>query len=58
MKNLIASLLMLTHIPYLYSQMIDGGNQHTIVLTKDGTVWTMGSNEYGELGIVGLELGT
>jgi alpha-tubulin suppressor-like RCC1 family protein len=34
----------------LNGQYIDGGNQHTVILTKDSSVWTMGKNEYGELG--------
>ena len=50
MKNLITISFFLFPVIHLISQNIDGGNQHTIVLAKDGTVWTMGSNEYGELG--------
>lgn len=30
---------------------ISGGNTHSIALKSDGTVWTWGSNIYGELGI-------
>lgn len=29
---------------------IAGGNGHTVALKSDGTVWTWGSNSYGELG--------
>ncbi len=29
---------------------ISGGGTHTLALKDDGTVWTWGSNEYGELG--------
>jgi len=32
------------------AKIIDGGNQHTLLLANDGSVWAMGKNEYGELG--------
>ena len=30
--------------------MISAGKNHTVALRSDGTVWTWGSNEYGQLG--------
>ena len=30
--------------------MISAGNSHVIALKSDGTVWTWGNNEYGQLG--------
>ena len=30
---------------------ISAGNLHTVLLKSDGSVWTTGSNEYGQLGI-------
>ena len=47
---LIQSSVLLGTIPSVYGQYIDGGNQHTVILTKEREVWTMGKNEYGELG--------
>ena len=32
---------------------IAGGYSHSVLLNSDGTVWTWGSNSYGELGYVG-----
>ena len=29
---------------------IDAGNDHSMVLKQDGSVWATGSNEYGQLG--------
>lgn len=29
---------------------IAGGYKHTAVVTSDGTVWTWGANDYGQLG--------
>src|SRR5688572_5586180 len=33
----------------VFSQHLDGGNGHAIIL-KDGKVWTVGRNNYGQLG--------
>jgi len=30
---------------------VAGGQAHTVVLADDGTVWTCGSNQYGQLGV-------
>jgi len=49
MVKILMPIFMLLFNP-LFSQFIDGGNQHTVILTKNGEVWTMGKNEYGELG--------
>lgn len=35
---------------YCFSQQVDGGNGHAIILDKDGFVYTVGSNNYGQLG--------
>jgi alpha-tubulin suppressor-like RCC1 family protein len=30
---------------------INGGSNHTVAIKKDGTLWTCGLNEYGQLGL-------
>lgn len=44
---LLVLLLAAVEVP---AQYIDGGNQHSVILTKEKEVWTVGMNEYGELG--------
>ncbi|CEF62183.1 E3 ubiquitin-protein ligase MYCBP2 [Strongyloides ratti] len=34
---------------------IKAGDNHSIILTKDGSVYTFGSNDYGQLGIENIE---
>jgi alpha-tubulin suppressor-like RCC1 family protein len=34
----------------LTGQVLDGGNGHAIILDKKGKVWTIGRNNYGQLG--------
>ncbi len=34
---------------------VAGGGEHTVVLLKDGSVWAWGSNEFGQLGIPGID---
>jgi len=33
-----------------YEPMVDGGNNHSVALKGDGTVWAWGYNKYGQLG--------
>ena len=35
---------------YAGCQAISAGDYHSMVLKKDGSVWTTGRNEYGQLG--------
>ncbi len=37
-------------VDVLSRQVIDGGNDHTVAVRSDGTVWTWGHNESGQLG--------
>ena len=32
------------------AQHVSGGTNHTLILKKDGTGWSIGSNTYGQLG--------
>ena len=51
-------------VPYPVRMHIDGvkdiasGADHTLILKTDGTVWSTGSNRYGQLGIGETSLGT
>jgi len=38
-----------------YSQCLDGGNGHALILEPDGSVWTVGRNNFGQLGIGSFE---
>lgn len=35
----------------LHCQQVDAGNGHAIILTTDGSVWTCGRNNHGQLGV-------
>jgi alpha-tubulin suppressor-like RCC1 family protein len=39
----------------LSGQIVDGGNGHAIILDKQGNVWTIGRNNFGQLGDNTLE---
>lgn len=43
---LILIILSLT----LSGQILDGGNGHALILDKQGHVWTIGRNNFGQLG--------
>ena len=45
------TLLLVLFISTGYSQQVDGGNGHAIILDKDGDVWTIGRNYFGQLGV-------
>jgi len=47
-------ILAITSLP-LSGQILDGGNGHAIILDKQGHVWTIGRNNYGQLGDGTLE---
>lgn len=49
MKDRI-TLLCLMIVFSTKAQLLDGGNGHSIILDKNGTVWTIGRNNYGQLG--------
>lgn len=49
MKIFFIISILFTSITSL-SQIIDGGNGHAIILDKKGYVWTIGRNNYGQLG--------
>lgn len=38
------------YLTTIYSQQIDGGNGHALILDKNGHVWAIGRNNYGQLG--------
>lgn len=35
----------------LWAQQVDAGNGHAIIMDKDGAIWTVGRNNFGQLGI-------
>lgn len=46
----IAILLILTVILIPVSgQILDGGNGHAIIVDRQGNVWTIGRNNYGQI---------
>ena len=49
MKSIIIFILS-TLILKVYAQQVDGGNGHAIILQKDGSVFTIGRNNFGQLG--------
>jgi alpha-tubulin suppressor-like RCC1 family protein len=52
MKKIITLLVIVVSINsnLLQAQKIACGNEHSLVVCKDSTVWAWGSNEYGQLG--------
>lgn len=48
--KLILQLFPLFFAGAVYAQTVDGGNGHTLILDKQGHVWTSGRNNYGQLG--------
>jgi alpha-tubulin suppressor-like RCC1 family protein len=50
MSTLLPTTSVLASPGLSYSSIIAGGSGHTIALNSNGTVWTWGSNEYGQLG--------
>lgn len=35
---------------FVFGQLIDGGNGHALILDKQGNVWAIGRNDFGQLG--------
>jgi hypothetical protein len=48
-RSLVCAALVLVAVPSL-AQTLAGGLNHTVMLKSDGTVWTVGANNYGQLG--------
>ncbi|MGL5890415.1 MAG: RCC1 domain-containing protein, partial [Bacteroidia bacterium] len=49
-RNIITLVLLIISFNNCLSQTIDGGNGHAIILDQTGQVWTIGRNNYGQLG--------
>lgn len=47
---LLSSLALITAVSPLGAQTISGGASHSVVVKPDGTVWTFGENNFGQLG--------
>jgi alpha-tubulin suppressor-like RCC1 family protein len=50
MKQILASGFLLSTL-FSFSQQVDAGNGHAIILDKHNTVWTVGRNNHGQLGV-------
>lgn len=50
MKQIVISVLLALYSITLMAQIVDGGNGHALILDKQGNVWTIGRNNYGQLG--------
>lgn len=50
MRTLFTIVFLLT-ISISYSQQVDAGNGHAIILDEHGDVWTIGRNYFGALGV-------
>jgi alpha-tubulin suppressor-like RCC1 family protein len=50
MKFIRAVLIFFLSHHFLFAQIVDGGNGHSIILDKKGNVWTIGRNDFGQLG--------
>jgi alpha-tubulin suppressor-like RCC1 family protein len=50
MRNIAIIAIGLLSSAALTGQVLDGGNGHAIILDKKGKVWTIGRNNYGQLG--------
>lgn len=51
MKKLFAILFLAFTFFTSKSQHVDAGNGHSLILDSNGTVWTVGRNNFGQLGI-------
>ncbi|MDQ3046762.1 MAG: hypothetical protein M3R27_04375 [Bacteroidota bacterium] len=50
MKAVVTLLILTVSGLTTLGQVVDGGNGHAIILDKQGSVWTIGRNNYGQLG--------
>ena len=50
MRRQITILILTISSLTLSGQILDGGNGHALILDKQGHVWTIGRNNYGQLG--------
>ncbi len=50
MKQLFFISTLLLSSLFTLAQVVDGGNGHAVILDKNGSVWTVGRNNYGQLG--------
>jgi len=55
MKQIVASIILVISSLVVSGQIADGGNGHALILDKQGNVWTIGRNNYGQLGDSTLE---
>ncbi|HSH66593.1 MAG TPA: hypothetical protein VLB84_12575 [Bacteroidia bacterium] len=58
LKQAFSIVFLILHALALSSQIVDGGNGHALILDKKGNVWTIGRNNYGQLGDSTLENST
>ena len=49
MKITFITICLLLHFS-MFSQKVDAGNGHAIILNKKGIVYTIGRNNFGQLG--------
>jgi alpha-tubulin suppressor-like RCC1 family protein len=47
--SLVSAALILSAAPVV-AQTVAAGQEHTVILKSDGTVWTVGTNSSGQLG--------
>jgi alpha-tubulin suppressor-like RCC1 family protein len=50
MRRQITILILTISSLTLSGQILDGGNGHALIIDKQGHVWTIGRNNYGQLG--------
>jgi alpha-tubulin suppressor-like RCC1 family protein len=50
MKQIFFVFIALLGSSNSFGQIVDGGNGHALILDKKGNVWTIGRNNYGQLG--------
>jgi len=55
MRQILSIIILALHSLVLSGQIVDGGNGHALILDKQGNVWTIGRNNYGQLGDSTLE---
>jgi len=50
MKYLLTIIILASQSFIFSAQIVDGGNGHALILDKHGEVWTIGRNNFGQLG--------